>query len=99
MRRKSSLRLLAAALLTITSVGAYAADNVKVGLMLPYSGTFAELGQNITNGFKLAIDEKGGKIAGRTIEYVELDDESAPAKANENANKLIRRDNVDVLVG
>ena len=99
MRRKFSLRLLAAVALTCTSVGAYAADDVKVGLMLPYSGTFAELGQNITNGFKLAIDQKGGKIAGRTIEYVELDDESAPAKANENANKLIRRDNVDVLVG
>ncbi|WP_194727335.1 ABC transporter substrate-binding protein [Noviherbaspirillum malthae] len=78
---------------------ARAADNVRIGLMLPYSGTFADLGKNITNGFKLAIAEKGGKIAGRDVEFVTLDDESDPAKANENANKLIKRDKVDVLVG
>ena len=82
--------------LTLT---AHAAETIKVGLMLPYSGTFADLGKNITNGFKLAISEKGGKLAGRDIEYISVDDESDPAKANENANKLLKRDKVDVLVG
>jgi len=78
---------------------AHANDTIKVGLMLPYSGTFAELGKNITNGFKLAIAEKEGKVAGRTIEYITVDDESSPPKANENASKLTKRDKVDVLVG
>ena len=67
--------------------------------MLPYTGTFAALGTAITNGFKLAIDEKGGKLGGREIEYFTVDDESDPAKAPDNANKLIKRDKVDVLVG
>jgi ABC-type branched-subunit amino acid transport system substrate-binding protein len=35
---------------------------LKVGLMLPYTGTFAQLGVAITNGFKLAVDERGGKL-------------------------------------
>jgi len=72
---------------------------IKVGLMLPYTGTFAALGTAITNGFKLAVDENGGKIGGREIEYFTVDDESDPAKAPDNANKLVKRDQVDVLVG
>ena len=72
---------------------------LKVGLMLPATGTFAALGTAITNGFKMAIGELGGKAGGREIEYFTVDDESNPAKAPENANRLIQRDKVDVLVG
>jgi branched-chain amino acid transport system substrate-binding protein len=72
---------------------------IKVGLMLPATGTFAALGTAIENGFKLYVQEQGGKLAGRQIEYVKVDDESDPAKATDNVNKLIKRDNVDVLVG
>ena len=74
-------------------------SKVKIGLMLPYTGTYAALGTAITNGFKLAIDENGGKVAGRDVEYFTVDDESDPAKAPDNANKLVKRDQVDVLVG
>lgn len=72
---------------------------VKVGLMLPSTGTFAALGAAITNGFKLAIDERGGKLGGREIEYFLVDDESNPAKAPENTNKLVQRDKVDIVIG
>jgi branched-chain amino acid transport system substrate-binding protein len=75
------------------------AGKIKVGLMLPYTGTFAALGVAITNGFKLAVEERGGKLGGREIEYVVVDDESNPAKAPENANKLVQRDKVDVVIG
>ncbi len=71
----------------------------KVGLMLPYTGTYAPLGNAITNGFKLAMEERGGKLGGREIEYFVVDDESNPAKAPENTNKLVQRDKVDVLIG
>ena len=67
--------------------------------MLPATGTFAALGTAIENGFKLYVNEQGGKLGGRDIEYVKVDDESDPAKAVDNVNKLIKRDNVDVLVG
>lgn len=72
---------------------------VRVGFMLPYTGTFAQLGVAIENGFRLAINEQGGKLGGREIEYYKVDDESDPSKAIENASKLVQRDKVDVLVG
>jgi branched-chain amino acid transport system substrate-binding protein len=76
-----------------------AAPKLKVGLMLPYTGTFAALGNAIENGFRLHVAEQGGKLGGREIEFVKVDDESDPSKATDNVNKLIKRDNVDVLVG
>ena len=75
------------------------AAKIKIGLMLPYSGTYAQLGVAINNGFKLAVTESGGKLGGRDIEYFTVDDESDPAKATDNTNKLVTRDKVDVLVG
>ena len=75
------------------------AGKVKVGFMLPYTGTYAALGRAIENGFKLYVNEQGGKLGGREIEYFTVDDESEPAKAPDNVNKLIKRDNVDVIVG
>src|SRR5205807_1745387 len=74
-------------------------SELKVGLMLPYSGTYAALGTAIENGFRLYLTEQGGRIGGREIEFFKVDDESEPAKAVDNVNKLIKRDNVDVLVG
>ena len=93
--------LVAAATVMLGSAPAQAQPQakLKVGLMLPYTGTYAALGNSITNAFKLAIEENGGKVGGRDIEYFSVDDESDPAKAPENANKLIKRDQVDVLVG
>src|SRR5689334_17708283 len=51
---------------------------IKVGLMLPYSGTFAQLGENITHAVELYIAEKGGKLGGRELQIIKLDDESKP---------------------
>ena len=85
----------------LTSLGAHAQNTapIKVGLMLPATGTFAALGTMIESGFKLYVQEQGGKLAGREVQYFKVDDESEPSKATDNVNKLIKRDNVDVLVG
>jgi len=94
---KASIAALAAAL--IATAASAQAPKLKVGLMLPYSGTYAALGTAIENGFRLYLTEQGGRLAGREIEFFKVDDESEPAKAVDNVNKLIKRDNVDVLVG
>lgn len=78
---------------------AQAPAKLKVGFMLPATGTFAALGTAIENGFMLYVNEQGGKIGGREVEIFKVDDESDPSKAIDNVNKLIKRDNVDVLVG
>lgn len=72
---------------------------LKVGLMLPATGTYAALGDAIEKGFRLYVDEQGGKLGGRNLQYFKVDDESDPSKGTDNVNKLIKRDQVDVIVG
>jgi branched-chain amino acid transport system substrate-binding protein len=95
-------KIAAASILAVTTTNlaiAQSSEKIKVGLMLPATGTFASLGNAITNGFKQYVNENGGKLGGKEVQYFFVDDESDPAKATENANKLIKRDKVDVLVG
>ena len=99
MQRKILFSTLAAAALLVSAPAALAQAKLKVGFMLPATGTFAALGTAIDNGFRLSVQEQGGKLGGREVEYVRVDDESDPAKATDNVNKLIKRDNVDVIVG
>ena len=99
---KSIARLaLAAACVAALSSTAQAQSNapIKVGLMLPATGTYAALGDMIEKGFRLYVQEQGGKLSGREIQYFKVDDESDPSKATDNVNTLIKRDNVDVIVG
>ncbi|GAA7757684.1 MULTISPECIES: ABC transporter substrate-binding protein [Cupriavidus] len=109
MHRNASRRLLPAclAVATLLATGSVAlaqsapatSSKIKVGFMLPYTGTYAALGGAIENGFRMYVQEQGGKLGGREVEYFKVDDESDPAKAPENATKLIKRDQVDVVVG
>lgn len=99
MMHRALNRALIASALALTTSHVLAADKIKVGFMLPYSGTYAALGTAIENGFKLYVAEQGGKLGGRELEYFKVDDESNPAKASENANRLIKRDQVDVVIG
>ncbi len=75
------------------------AAKVKVGILLPYTGTYASLGHNITDGMIMAIEEAGGALGGRPVEYVKVDSEADPAKAANNTNKLISGEKVDFLTG
>src|SRR6185436_7950662 len=102
MTRRSMLKTgaaLTAASAVPTGWAIAQAKPLKVGLMLPYSGTFAKLGENITFAIELLIAEKGGKLGGREIQIVKLDDESKPENAPQNADRLVKRDGVDVLIG
>ena len=88
-----------AGIVSLPGVAFAQGSKIKVGLMLPYTGTYAQLGVAITNGFKMALEESGGKFGGHELEYFTVDDESNPPKATDNANTLVTRDKVDVLVG
>jgi branched-chain amino acid transport system substrate-binding protein len=69
---------------------------LKIGLMLPFSGTFAALGESIASAFEMHVKELGGKMGGRVVELIRVDDESDPAKAPANVNG---RSKVEALVG
>lgn len=72
---------------------------LKVGFMLPYSGTYAKLGQFIDAGFRLYVGQRGGKLGGREVAFVQLDDESKPESGTDNMNRLVSREKADVVVG
>src|SRR5579871_482470 len=75
------------------------ASPLKVGFMLPYTGTYAKLGNFIDSGFRLYVEQKGGKLGGRDVTFVQVDDESKPENATDNMNRLVGREKVDVVVG
>ena len=91
--------LVAASSILPTRFAIGAKTKIKVGILLPYSGTYAMLGNSITNAMKMRIVEAGGRMGGRLVEYIALDSEMSVPKAPQNTNKLIKKEKVDFLVG
>jgi branched-chain amino acid transport system substrate-binding protein len=89
---------LAAALLA--ALPAHAQQPLKIGVILPYSGQFADGATQMDNGIKLYVQQHGDAVAGRKIEIIRRDTGGvAPDVAKRLAQELIVRDNVDILTG
>ena len=101
---KSILRRLAT-VVAITSIGisslvqSAVQEPVKVGIMMPFSGVYAALGDAGRNGLKLALEEHAAFLHGRTIEYIELDTEARPERAPEQASSLLSQQKADFVIG
>jgi len=78
---------------------ALGAEPLKIGLILPYSGVYANFGEGITNGFEFALKKRGGQIGGRPVVVVKGDDQLDSKVGSEVAQKIVTRDNVDLVVG
>jgi len=80
--------------------GAGAQGTVKIGLIMTYSGQFADAAIQIDNGIKLYMKQNGDTVAGKKIEIIRRDTGGiAPDVAKRLAQELIVRDNVDILSG
>jgi branched-chain amino acid transport system substrate-binding protein len=73
--------------------------SLKIGVLLPFSGTYAPLGEAIMRSLELYTNLHGGKLGGRDASFVKVDDESAPPKATELTTKLIKGEKADILIG
>ena len=77
-----------------------AAGTVKIGLILPYSGQFADPTTQTDNGIKLYLKQHGDKLAGMNVEIIRKDVGGiAPPIAKRLAQELVTRDSVDILAG
>jgi branched-chain amino acid transport system substrate-binding protein len=85
--------------LGLWTAAAHAEENLKIGLIATLSGPPAVLGQQLRNGFSLAVKELGGKLGGREADVVVADDELKPDVAVTKVKALIDRDKVDFVVG
>src|SRR5437867_12942834 len=72
---------------------------VKIGLVLPYTGVYAVLGESITQAMELVFARENWTVAGRKIEMIKEDDEMKPPVGIRKTEKLIDSDKVDILTG
>ena len=95
-RAMTGLACLSATLLAATSANAQ--GTVKIGLICPFSGQFADPAAQMDNGMKLYIKQHGDTVAGKKIELIRKDSGGiAPDVAKRLAQELIVRDKVDML--
>ncbi len=82
------------------SMQAGAQETVKIGVILPYSGPFADAANQLQAGIDLYIAKHGNEVAGKTIELVKKDTGGpAPDVAQRLAQELVVRDSVDIIAG
>jgi branched-chain amino acid transport system substrate-binding protein len=91
--------LLAAAAAILAGGAAQAQEKLKIGIIATLSGPPAVLGQQLRNGFNLAVKDLNGKLGGRDVEVIVADDELKPDLAVNKAKALVDRDKVDFVVG
>jgi len=72
---------------------------LKIGLVLPYSGVYEELGVSITQAMELVFAREGNKVAGREVVLVKRDDEMKPPVGIRRTEELIDQEHVDILTG
>src|SRR3981081_3140486 len=97
---KQQLKLAGLAVLLSVAAGPAAAqEKVKIGVIVTLSGPAAGLGQQSRDGFQLAIKDLGGKMAGKDVEVVVVDDELKPDGAVTKVKGLLERDKSDFVVG
>ena len=71
--RKALLAVNTAAAVVLTAVTAQAQQTIKIGLICPYSGIFADAASQLDNGMMLYVKEHGDTVAGKKLEFIRKD--------------------------
>jgi len=101
MTSKTLGALIAALAVLAAGISGEAQGPIRIGASLSLTGTYAKLGRNQHEGYKLCekdLNAKGG-LLGRKIEFVVYDDQSTPATAVRLYEKLITEDKVEGVMG
>lgn len=100
MKYRNFVAGLALAASGLAAAGAYAADTIKIGLVAPFSGPFADYGKQMQGGIKAYMAQHGDQVAGKKIEIIIKDTTGAgPESAKRFSQELVSRDKVDFLAG
>jgi branched-chain amino acid transport system substrate-binding protein len=99
MRNKHVLAALACLAALAAAAPATAADKLKIGFIATLSGPASYLGQNLLDGFMLGVDELDGRLGGLPTEISKNDDQFKPDVGRQLAERLVKRDQVDIVTG
>ena len=91
-------KLLLTLFLTV-SVSAPLSAAVKIGMVTTLTTKAGYLGEDIRDGFMLAIEQGGGKLGGVEVELLVDDDGRKPGKGREIAERFIKSDKVKIMTG
>jgi branched-chain amino acid transport system substrate-binding protein len=98
--KKLAIGLSSLTALALAATPALAQGTIKIGVIMPYSGQFADASTQMDNGIKLYMKKYGDTVAGKKIEIIRKDVGGvAPDVAKRLAQELVVRDGVDVLAG
>lgn len=99
INRRTMLALALATGLTAPTLSVAQADSIKIGVLATFEGAFTVLGEDSERGAMTAVDEFGGKVAGKDIEIIKGSSDASPDSAVRAARKLVEQDGVKVLIG
>lgn len=101
--RSPVLRLLALVAFLVAALGfssAAGAETVRIGVLLPYTGPFSAIAQQMDDGIKMYVEQHANELGGHGIEILRRDTTGAqPDIAKRLAQELVTRDKVDFLAG
>lgn len=100
--KKLLIASVSVAAMALAATSANAQQTIKIGLIMTYSGQFADLGTMMDNAMKLYVQQHGDTIAGKKIEFIRKDSGTggaAPDVARRLYQELVVRDQVDVVAG
>ena len=100
--RKTLVGLGSVAAIALMASTANAQQTIKIGLIMTYSGQFADVATMMDTAMKLYVQKHGDTIAGKKVEFVRKDSGtggSAPDVAKRLYQELVVRDKVDLIAG
>jgi branched-chain amino acid transport system substrate-binding protein len=75
------------------------ADELRIGMLAPMTGPFAQVGKDMVNGFEMYLESVKNNFAGATVKFIVEDEQAKPPVGVLKAEKLIRQDQVHMFVG
>ena len=90
---------LGAGVLALGLAAAQAQEPLKIGVVSVLTGPAAALGQQVRDGFQLAVDQNGGKLGGVPVQITVIDDELKPDVAVGKVRSFVEGGKVDFVVG
>ena len=93
------MRMFLGTVAVAVAFSAQAANELKIGFLSTLSGPAGAIGVEIRDGFNLALKMAGGKLGGLPTEVVFADDTLNPETGKQLAERLLKRDRVNLMTG
>jgi branched-chain amino acid transport system substrate-binding protein len=99
MKRVTKLSLLVSVMMGAAQSAALAQAPIKIGIVHPFSGPLALVGNDATDGFTHYFDLVQNRVAGRPVVLIKEDDAANPSQGLERTRRLVEREQVHILSG